>query len=142
MHAGEVAEQDAGPAEPAVHIDDQRIVMLPAFAVRAAGDDLAGKRPGLETADLIVIDGGRPAIFAAGHVGVVLLQRHRRAVIGMQAARLVIPGMHGILARMNMVHELVRVGMAVIDAALHDDRRVAAVDGRPVVALLMREIAP
>ena len=72
----------------------------------------------------------------------ILADRIGRAIEGMQFARFVVPSVHHVLARMNLVHQLVSIGCAVIDAALHDDRRVAALDGRPVVLVLMRQVAP
>ena len=60
----------------------------------------------------------------------------------MDLVAFVIPRAQHILAREGLVHQLVRIGRAVIDAALHDERGVAALDGRLVVFVLMRQIPP
>src|SRR5271170_6455785 len=60
MHAREMPQQDAGAAHRLVHVEHQRVVVLPGFAVRAAGHHLARERAGLEAPVFLVANGGRP----------------------------------------------------------------------------------
>src|SRR5208337_2976994 len=48
VHAREMPQQDRGAAHLLIHVEDERIAMLPALAMLAAGDKLARERPGLE----------------------------------------------------------------------------------------------
>ena len=47
-----MAQRDARAAEPAINIENERVMVLPRLAVRAAGDKLPRKRPGLQPAAL------------------------------------------------------------------------------------------
>src|SRR5690349_11307110 len=54
VHAGEVTQHDTGPAKLLVHVKNKRVVMLPAFAMGAACDQLAGQRSSFEPTVIVV----------------------------------------------------------------------------------------
>ena len=58
------------------------------------------------------------------------------------AGPFVIPSMGRIFACEGLVHGLEGISSTVKHTRLHDDRSIATVDGRVVVFVLMREIAP
>mmetsp|Transcript_18206 Transcript_18206/g.43601 ORF Transcript_18206/g.43601 Transcript_18206/m.43601 type:complete len:319 (-) Transcript_18206:2331-3287(-) len=142
VHAADLAQVHAGATHLLEHVEDERIVVLPALAMLAPGDQLARERPGFEAAVVHVRDGRRPRVLAVVIDG-ILLHRLGRAVERMHVSRaFVIPGVVGVLAQELLVHYLVRVGLRVVHAALHDDRRIAPVDGRLLVLVLVRQVAP
>ena len=58
MHARKVTQHHARPAELFIHVEDQRVIVLPGLAVLAAGDHLPRQRAGLETAVFLVAHRG------------------------------------------------------------------------------------
>ena len=116
--------------------------MLPGLAVLAAGDELARERAGFEPAVLGVADGGRPGIFAVRDrwCSSAPAWSCGRTDAGRPARRTRRASMSSRVNDWSI--SLVGVGLAVIDAALHDHRGVAALDGRLVVLVLVRQVAP
>ena len=142
VHAANLAQVHAGATHSLEHVEDQRIVVLPGFTVLATGHQLARQRPGLQAAKIGMRHGGRPGILGA-EIGVVFLGRPgdavKRVLVG---CAFVIPGVAQVLAGKLLVHQAVGVGHRIVDAALHDHRCVARVDGRLLVFVLVRQIAP
>ncbi len=111
VHAGEMAQSHAGAAHFLIHVEHQRIVPLEAFAMRAAGDELARERTCFETAIVDMRDRRRPGIFACmvqGYYWRSAFVVRSKGCTGSVA--LVVPGMHRILAREPLLHELMGVG--------------------------------
>src|SRR5215469_5630193 len=141
VHPREVAQQHAGAAQLAEHVKDKRVMVLPGFTMMAASYDLARQRAGFEAAIVLVANRRRPRVFAF-HVDYVLPRGNRRTIERMQPPGLIVPSVERVLSCMLLVHQLVGITLAVIDTAFHNQRRIAALDGRLVVFVLMRQITP
>jgi len=141
MHPREMAQHDRGTAHLAVHVEDKAIRMLEGLAGGVACDQSAGQRPGLKRAAFRMANGSAPRILAC-RIDLVLGDRLRGAVKWMDRRAFIIPGVGCIFAGEDMLHRAEGVGRPVIGARLHDHRRGPPVDGRLVVLVLMRQVAP
>ena len=142
MHPSDLAQMQARGAHLHVHVEDQAVVVLPGFAMPASGHHLPREWARFEAAEVVMQHGGCPVVFLV-EVGVVVLHRTGGALVRVHVAgALVVPGVERVLAHPLLSHQRMRVGLAVIHAAFHDQRGVAAVDGRLLVLVLVRQIAP